>query len=32
MVERNLIHEVQFAARLSVFDAVPVLDGGRLFV
>ena len=30
MVERNLIPEVQFAARLSVFDAVPVLEGGRL--
>jgi 2-phosphosulfolactate phosphatase len=30
MVERNLIPEVQFAARLSAFDAVPVLEGGRL--
>jgi len=30
MVERNLIPEVQFAARLSVFDAVPVLESGRL--
>ncbi len=30
MVERNLIPEVQFAARLSVFDAVPVLEGGSL--
>ena len=30
MVERNLIPEVQFAARLSVFNAVPVLEGGRL--
>jgi len=32
MVERNLEHEVHFAARLSAFDAVPVLDGGRLLV
>jgi len=30
MIERNLIHEVQFAARLSALDAVPVLEGGRL--
>jgi len=28
----NLVHEVHFAARLSVFDAVPVLEGGRLLV
>ena len=31
MVERNLVHEVHFAARLSAMDAVPVLEGGRLF-
>ena len=30
MIERNLTHEVQFAARLSALDAVPVLQGGRL--
>ena len=30
MVERNLAHEVHFAARLSALDAVPVLAGGRL--
>ena len=30
MVERNLTHEVHFAARLSALDAVPVLEGGRL--
>jgi 2-phosphosulfolactate phosphatase len=30
MIERNLTHEVHFAARLSVFDTVPVLEGGRL--
>ena len=32
MIERNLAHEVHFAARLSAFDAVPVLEGGRLLV
>ncbi len=30
MAERNLAHEVHFAARLSAMDAVPVLEGGRL--
>ena len=30
MIERNLTHEVRFAARLSALDAVPVLEGGRL--
>jgi 2-phosphosulfolactate phosphatase len=30
MVERNLIPEVRFAARLSTLDAVPVLKDGRL--
>ncbi|HVY06873.1 MAG TPA: 2-phosphosulfolactate phosphatase [Burkholderiales bacterium] len=32
MAERNLTHEVQFAARLSAMDAVPVLEDGRLLV
>ena len=30
MIERNLTHEVHFAARLSALDAVPVLERGRL--
>jgi 2-phosphosulfolactate phosphatase len=30
MVERNLTHEVHFAARLSTLDAVPMLEQGRL--
>jgi 2-phosphosulfolactate phosphatase len=32
MIERNLMHEVQFAARLSALAAVPVLEGGRLSI
>ncbi|HEX4984532.1 MAG TPA: 2-phosphosulfolactate phosphatase [Burkholderiales bacterium] len=30
MAERNLVHEVRFAARLSAMKVVPVLEGGRL--
>ncbi len=30
MVERNLVDEVHFVARLSAMNAVPVLEGGRL--
>ena len=32
MAERNLTHEVYYAAALSKLDAVPVLEGGRLLV
>jgi 2-phosphosulfolactate phosphatase len=30
MIERNLTHEVRFAAALSKLDAVPLLEDGRL--
>lgn len=30
MVEKDLVHEVQYAARLSVLNVVPVLDAGVL--
>jgi phosphosulfolactate phosphohydrolase-like enzyme len=32
MAERNLAHEVQYAAALSTLDAVPRLIEGRLVV